>query len=167
VTIEQDIELIKKQETILRFSSFSEEDAWILGSQMREVALARVLPLVIEIRVGTKPLFYTALPGTTPENPDWVRRKVNSVMRFEKSSYRLGLEYLAMGKEFGIARGIDAMNYANAGGGFPIHVRSVGVVGAVTVSGLPQRDDHAFVVENIAAFLGVPLAGLALAEVEN
>jgi uncharacterized protein (UPF0303 family) len=31
----------------------------------------------------------------------------------------------------------------------------VGVVGTVTVSGLPQADDHAFVTEMISAFLGV------------
>jgi uncharacterized protein (UPF0303 family) len=31
----------------------------------------------------------------------------------------------------------------------------VGVVGTVTVSGLPQADDHAFVTEMIGGFLGI------------
>jgi uncharacterized protein (UPF0303 family) len=30
------------------------------------------------------------------------------------------------------------------------------VVGAVTVSGVPQRDDHNFVVEMLSAYLGIP-----------
>ena len=43
------------------------------------------------------------------------------------------------------------------GGSFPLHVAGVGCVGAVTVSGLPQRDDHALVVEALAATCGVPI----------
>jgi len=33
------------------------------------------------------------------------------------------------------------------------NVRRVGVVGAVTVSGLPQLDDHAFLVSQLTVFL--------------
>ena len=38
----------------------------------------------------------------------------------------------------------------------------VGLVGAVAVSGVPQREDHAIVVEALAALAGVPLAEVAL-----
>jgi uncharacterized protein (UPF0303 family) len=164
VTTQNDIAVITLQEQRLQFDHFSEEDAWNLGTQMREVAVARALPIVIDIRIGGKPLFYTAMAGTTPENPDWVRRKVNTVLRFEKSSYRVGLEYKQKGQTFDAARGLDLMNFAPAGGGFPITLKGLGVVGVVTVSGLPQRDDHAFVVENIATFIGVPLDGMSLSE---
>jgi len=41
-------------------------------------------------------------------------------------------------------------------------VRGVGLVGAITVSGLPQRDDHALIVAVLAERLGLPLAELAL-----
>jgi uncharacterized protein (UPF0303 family) len=44
--------------------------------------------------------------------------------------------------------------FAAHGGAFPIRIKDVGVVGTVTVSGLPQADDHAFVTEMIGAFLG-------------
>lgn len=162
MSIESDIALISRQEEALRFTSFSETDAWALGSLMRSTAEERKLPLVIDIRIGTRPLFYTALPGTTPENPDWVRRKVNTVYRFHKSSYRVGREYALRGSVFDASRGLNLMDYAPQGGGFPIHVLGTGVVGAVTVSGIPQRDDHGFVAGMLSSYLKVDYQPLEL-----
>ena len=153
MSLETDIAQIAKQEEELRFAAFSEADAWALGSLMREAAVERKLPFVIDIRIGNRPLFYTALPGTTPDNPEWVRRKVNTVYRFHKSSYRVAREYQLQGKAFDTSRGIDPMEFAPAGGGFPILLAGTGVVGAVTVSGVPQRQDHGFVVEMLCKFL--------------
>jgi uncharacterized protein (UPF0303 family) len=161
MSIIDDITRLKRQEQALRFSSLDEDQAWKLGSAMRERALERNLPLVIDIRINLRPLFYCALPGTTPENPDWVRRKINTVYRFEACSYRVALEYAQSGKAFDESRGITPLDYALAGGGFPIRL-SGQVVGAVTVSGVPQRDDHNFVAESLAAHLGIPYAELAL-----
>jgi uncharacterized protein (UPF0303 family) len=157
-----DIACLKRQEEALQFKAFDEQAAWKLGTQMRDKASAKKLPLVMDIRIGIRPLFYFAMPGTTPENPDWVRRKVNTVYRFEASSYRTALEYKSKGNPFDAARGIDLMQYAPAGGGFPIRIIGTGVVGAVTVSGVPQREDHNFVAENIAEYLGVSYLEIAL-----
>ena len=162
MSLDSDIARIARQEEELRFERFSEEDAWALGSLMRQAAAERKLPLVIDIRIGNRPLFYTALAGTTPENLDWVRRKVNTVYRFHKSSYRVGREHALSGKAFDGTRGMDPMDYAPAGGGFPIHLRGTGVIGAVTVSGVPQREDHGFVVEVLCRFLNIDHALLAL-----
>jgi uncharacterized protein (UPF0303 family) len=161
MSITEDIAALKRQEEVLQFKRFNEDDAWALGSRMRALAMERKLPLVMDIRMGIRPLFYVAMPGTTPENPDWVRRKINTVYRFEGSSYRIGLEYKAKGNAFDQTRGIDPMQYAPAGGGFPIRLAGT-VVGAVTVSGVPQRDDHNFVAECLANHLGLAYTELAL-----
>jgi uncharacterized protein (UPF0303 family) len=42
---------------------------------------------------------------------------------------------------------LPAADYASHGGAFPIALAATGVIGSVTVSGLPQRDDHELVVE--------------------
>jgi uncharacterized protein (UPF0303 family) len=160
--LESDIALIARQEETLRFKTFSEREAWVLGSAMRKAAQDRMLPFVIDIRIGNRPLFYTALAGSTPENPDWVRRKANTVMRFHKSSYRVGREYQLQGRSFDATRGLDPMDYAPAGGGFPIHITGTGVVGAIAVSGVPQREDHGFVVEILCSHLKHDHAALAL-----
>jgi uncharacterized protein (UPF0303 family) len=162
MAIADDIQQIKLQEQKLQFASFSEQQAWDLGSAMRATALSRNLPLVMDIRIGIRPLFYIAMPDTTPENPDWVRRKINTVYRFEASSYRIGLEFKAKGSPFDQSRGIDPLQYAPAGGGFPIRLGGV-VVGAVTVSGIPQRDDHNFVAESLAHHLGIAYKDIQLA----
>jgi uncharacterized protein (UPF0303 family) len=39
------------------------------------------------------------------------------------------------------------------GGAFPVIVHRVGMVGTVAVSGLPQADDHALVVEGLTRYL--------------
>jgi uncharacterized protein (UPF0303 family) len=161
-----DIAALKRQEDILQFKRFNEADAWVLGTQMQERAAERKLPLVMDIRIGIRPMFYVAMPGTTPENPDWVRRKINTVYRFEACSYRIGLEYAAKGNPFDQSRGIDPLQYAPAGGGFPIRLAG-SLVGAVTVSGIPQREDHNFVAESLAVFLGVVYKDIQLPPESN
>jgi uncharacterized protein (UPF0303 family) len=163
MTLENDIARLKIQEERLTFQRFDEADAWRLGSLMRERAEQRNLPLVMDIRVAGRPLFYTALPQTTPDNPEWVRRKINVVMKYHKSSYLVGRELALSGQVLNEARGVYPIDMAPHGGGFPIRIRDVGVVGTVTVSGIPQREDHQFVTECIAVFLGVPFAEIALA----
>jgi uncharacterized protein (UPF0303 family) len=161
MSLANDIEILKQQEAALQFKRLNEDDAWTLGNQMRGAAIAKSLPFVIDIRIGIRPLFYTALIGSTPENPDWVRRKVNTVYRFESSSYRVGREYQLRGANFDASRGLDPLQYAPAGGGFPIRLAG-SLVGVVTVSGIPQRDDHNFVAENLAEFLGVAYSSIQL-----
>lgn len=156
-----DIAQLKLQEERLRFPHFNEADAWALGSMMQAEALARKLPLVIDIRHAGRPLFYAALAGSEADNPNWVRRKSNSTLRAHKSSYRIGRELLQKSETVS-DRGWDPGEHAAHGGSFPIHVIGTGVIGAVTVSGIPQREDHNFTVEMLCCFLGVDHDALRL-----
>jgi uncharacterized protein (UPF0303 family) len=157
-----DLERLALQEQRLRFGEFTEETAWELGTKLRALAQARRLPIVIDIRLANRQLFHSALPGATPDNPEWVRRKSNVVLRFLKSSYRMGRELAAKNDTLDEHRGVSPLDYAPHGGSFPIHVEGAGVIGAITISGLPQRDDHNLVVEALASFLGQPLDDVAL-----
>ena len=118
---------------------------------------------VVDVRFWDRRLFWFAMPGTTMDNEDWVRRKVKAVRRFHKSTYRLGREREATGRLLPPEAGPEAVaECVLAGGGFPLKVRGVGCVGAVTVSGLPERQDHEMVVAGLAAALGVDPAEVAL-----
>jgi uncharacterized protein (UPF0303 family) len=145
---------VEAQERSLVFTRFDNDDAWRLGCELVEIARERDLGVTIDIRRGTQQLFHAALPGTTADNDDWIQRKVRVVQRFEESSYLVGLRSIAAGVPFVDARDdLPVAQYAAHGGSFPIRVRDVGVVGAVTVSGLPQEADHALVVEALRSFL--------------
>lgn len=163
MAIEQDIERLVAQEERLQFECFDAQSAWELGLRMRQCAVERGLKIAIEIRQMGFPLFFSALPGTAPDNSDWIRRKRNVVERFHRSSYAIALDTQKRGTTLPERYGVSLTDFVLSGGGFPIRVRGVGVVGAVVVSGLAQRDDHGFVVEMLAATLGIPLAEVALA----
>ena len=163
MSLEADIAQLKTQEEKLHFESFSEVDAWNLGQAMRKAAIAKSHPFVIDIRVAGRKLFFTALPGSVPENENWVQRKINIVMLKHKSSYHIGRELAQNGKVLNEAQGFNPIDVAPHGGCFPIIIKNVGVVGTITVSGIPQREDHNFVVEHICAYLKLDHAKLKLA----
>jgi uncharacterized protein (UPF0303 family) len=108
---------------------------------------------VVSITRGGQRLFHAALEGTSPDNDDWVERKSRVVRRFGHSSLYMGTKARAAASTFEEQTGLDPAGYAAHGGSFPVTVRRVGVVGSVTVSGLPQLDDHSFVVDQLALFL--------------
>jgi uncharacterized protein (UPF0303 family) len=164
LSLESDIAQLKIQEERLRFKSFDEADAWALGNLMRERAVQKKLPLVMDIQVAGRPLFYTALPGSTPDNSNWVRRKITVVMRLHKCSYRESRDIALSGRPLDELRGFHPIDVATHGGSFPIHIIGTGIVGTVTVSGIPQREDHNFVVACLCEFLKLPLDELALAK---
>ena len=146
---------LEEQESRLVFTRFDNADAWRLGSAMVAAATERELPVTIDIRRHGQQLFHVALPGTTAENDAWIERKANVVNRFAAASYLVGRRLAARGAVLDEALGVEPRLFAAHGGAFPIRIKDVGVVGTVTVSGLPQADDHAFVTEMIGAFLGL------------
>ena len=162
MSLENDLALIATQEKTLQFARFAEEEAWQLGLRLREVAQARSLPVVIDIRRFGQPLFYCALAGSVPDNAEWVRRKNNVVARFHRSSYHVGQELRLQQSTLAAKYDLPAADYAAHGGAFPLTMVGAGVIGSVTVSGLPQRADHDLVVEALAQTLGHEAAALRL-----
>ena len=147
------ISRLEEQERRLVFTRFDYADAWHLGSLLVDLATSRDLPVAVDIRRGTQQLFHAALPGSTADNDHWIVRKVRVVERFGASSFLVGRRLAAKGEALDAKYGVDPADYATHGGAFPVRVEGVGVVGVVTVSGLPQADDHALVVEAIESYL--------------
>jgi uncharacterized protein (UPF0303 family) len=160
--IAEDIRRMKLQEERLQFSAFDSRTAWELGLALKAAAEARQAPIVVDIRLYSMRLLSFALPGGGPDNFDWVRRKRNVVFRFHRSSYAIGRKLAGEGKTLQDLGALPERDYAAHGGSFPILLKGTGCVGAVTVSGLPQREDHVMVVEALALVLGQELGDAAL-----
>lgn len=157
-----DIDRIREQQREIHFAAFDEDAAWALGSDLRRRALDRGAAVTIEVRLGGHTVFLCAMPGTAPANADWARRKRNVVELLHRPSYLVGLESARDGRSELDMMGLAARDHADHGGSFPIVVTGVGCVGAVTVSGLPQRVDHELVVEALAALADVDLGSVRL-----
>lgn len=147
------LETLARQEEELVFDRFDEETAWRLGVRLVEAAHEAGLPVTIDIRRDGHQLFHAARPGTAPDNDAWIERKVRVVRRFGRSSLHVGEAARQAGTTFEEQMRLDPDEYAAHGGAFPVTVSGVGVIGVVTVSGLPQLEDHAFVVEQLSRFL--------------
>jgi uncharacterized protein (UPF0303 family) len=125
----------------LWLAAFDEAAAWALGRDLVETALADALPVAINIRTADRVLFHASLPGAAPLNDRWIARKAATALAFQQPSllvgtlHREGTGSLAM-------HGLDPLSHADHGGAVPVRVRGVGVVAVVTVSGLPQVEDH-------------------------
>jgi uncharacterized protein (UPF0303 family) len=141
------------QEQRLQFTRFDNDDAWRLGCLLVELARERSLGVTIDVRRGDQQLFHCALPGTSADNDAWIERKIRVVRRYGNSSYLVGQRFRDQGTTFEQKSRLDPGLYAAHGGAFPVNVVGVGVVGTVTVSGLPQVEDHLLVVEGLEAFL--------------
>ncbi|CAB3779183.1 hypothetical protein LMG28688_00755 [Paraburkholderia caffeinitolerans] len=159
-----DLQSIAAQENALVFPRFDADRAWQLGASLRELAVARSHAVVIDVRTFGLPLFFCALAGATPENVEWARRKSRVVEHFRRSSYAIGLRVQQSGSSLAEKNGLPVADYATHGGAFPLTVAGAGVIGSVTVSGLPQRADHELVVEALCAHLGADYSKLALAK---
>ena len=140
----------------LVFPQFNEDQAWDLGCRLVSMSKRADFGVVINIRTANRTLFHASLPGSAPLNDNWARRKSNTALQFQESSLLVGTRNLANGQTLA-DQGLDEADYADHGGAVPICVVGVGVVAVVTVSGLPQCEDHALVVRAIIEMLGQSL----------
>ena len=146
---------LTQQEREIQFNSFNNVTALDLG--LRLVVAARTIgqAVTVDICRNGQQLFHYALPGTSVDNDEWIKRKNRVVNRFGHSSYYMGVYYQSRQTTIGEKSLLDPTEYAPHGGAFPIIIREVGVVGTITVSGLPQVEDHRLVVSTLREFLGL------------
>lgn len=137
----------------LQFPHFTKDDSLNLGLLLVELGKSRRLPIAIDITKGDQVLFHVALDGSTPDNEHWIRAKQRTAARYEIPSLLVGLRARLQGGRIEDRGWYDETIYAAHGGCFPIYVAGVGAVATVTVSGLPQQQDHDLVVEALREIL--------------
>ena len=107
--------------------------------------------MAVSVKLGDHEVFHVALPGAKPINDNWIRRKRNLIELTGEPSFLVGQRLAAAGKTLDDLN-LSEVDFAPAGGGYPLIVGDT-VVGSAIVSGVPQQDDHALLVEALAAFI--------------
>ena len=136
----------------LVFPRFAEDTALALGLKVVEMARADNLAIVIDIRTPDRCLFHAALPGSAPLNDLWAARKSATALMFHEASLMVGTRHREKGETLA-KHGLPPEGYADHGGAVPIRVAGAGVVACLTVSGLPQVEDHRLAVRAIEGLL--------------
>jgi endoglucanase len=142
-----------REEQQLQFDRFDDATARAVGAHLVARAEREHKTVTIQVTRGDTVLFKQAMPGASPDHADWIRRKNNLVGRTGHSSFYTHNEVRQAGGDHDALPGLDMRDYAAHGGAFPVIVRGQGVVGTVTVSGLPGPDDHALVVAALKDYL--------------
>ncbi len=154
----EELGILKDQEEKLQFAHFTHQDIWKLGTLMAEEAIRLELPVAISIRLFSGvTAFQYFCKGSSLNNEVWMKRKEMTVREMEMSSLRMYTLYSIAGKTME-DKLMDRYTYACCGGGFPVRVRDVGVIGVIIVSGLPHREDHGFIVRCLKNYLRVETA---------
>jgi uncharacterized protein (UPF0303 family) len=153
------LEILTEQEKALVFDKFDAEDAWKIGNKIREKIVAQDSFATIDISCGERCLFSCCTEGVTPHNLTWIKRKRNTVLEFWQSSYFVTLNLEKNGKSLE-SRGLQIVDYALSGGGFPIRLKNSGVIGAIVVSGMDQSIDHQVIVDAVSEYLGIEVPSL-------
>ncbi len=157
---DDDLRVLEQQEKLLQPAVFGADEAWRLGSCLRDKLIGRAAGGSIEIELAGHLLFACATAGATPGQANWIRRKRNTVHHFARSTYAVGRKLERDGTTLMTSHGLSEADYVAHGGGFPIVLAGTGLVGSVVFSGLPQRDDHNLVVDGLAELLGIDVPRL-------
>ena len=155
--MDREMEIYKilcKQEETLRFDSFDNTDAWELGCLIVNEARSRGLSIAVDIVINGYKVFRYGFPGTNDYNEIWLSRKIKSVTMMHRST--LSIHYMRKTGQEDIYEGghLEPAEYAAMGGGFPIYVNGVGVIGVLAVSGLEHHEDHDMAVTGLCKYLG-------------
>ena len=145
---------LRQQEEDIQFASFGNDTALAVGMALVQAARENGKAVTIDITRGGQQLFHFAMAGTSIDNGEWVKRKNRVVERFGHSSFYIGISLKNAGQTIEEKYLLPESEYAAHGGAFPLIIKGVGVVGTITVSGLPQQEDHELVVSTLKQFLG-------------
>lgn len=149
------VQVVEKQEEMLRVGRFLNSDAWDLGQCMVRKIQEKQIALAVAIRrLNGYVIFQYASEKTALSNQNWMLRKFNTVAFTHCSSLKAWAEAEISGYPMQ-THGLNEKEYVFFGGGFPIRLRSGELVAVATSSNLTHEQDHQFLVDALSEWLSV------------
>lgn len=155
MTVEEVITVLAMQEEILQFNHFTNEDAWALGNLLVAESRKRGMDTAVEIRLNNGYTVFKYAGNTTNLNSQsWMDKMFATVRRMEKSTLLLYSD-LKKTEETLEEVGLDSKEFSCMGGGFPVRVEEVGVIGAILVSNQSHFINHDIIVKALSRYLHI------------
>ena len=107
--------------------------------------------IAIKITVNHIVVFSYVQDGACKSNVDWAMRKQRIVEDEEMCTLRHRV-WMELTDNTWETRKLDPNDYSEHGGGFPIRIKDTGVIGSITVSGLPHLEDHQIIVDALEEY---------------
>jgi uncharacterized protein (UPF0303 family) len=144
--------LAREAQTLV-LPSLTQAEAIEIGQIATSIATDRNLAITIEVRLKEWVVFHLSMPGTTAENDGWIARKSRATLLTGNSTMYERVLAEEQGINWYESKGVTEETHAVHGGCLPLNVSSVGMVGMLLISGLPQVQDHLLGVEIITEYL--------------
>jgi uncharacterized protein (UPF0303 family) len=144
---------ILEQEKLLQFDKFTNDVAFEIGLMLKKKAENDGRQIVVDIQRHGQTLFHFAHENTCMDNEVFIAAKNRIVNRFFHSSLYFAYRVKESNKTPEEAFRADSMEFIPCGGGFPVIVKNVGVIGTITVSNMAEEDDHRYIVEVLKEYL--------------
>ncbi len=137
----------------LTLTSLTQAQALEIGGIAQEFGLDRKLAIAVEVRMKDWTVFHASLPGSSPENDSWIRRKANVVNKTGHSTIYEKVLAEEQGIDWYQSTGLAEADHAVNGGGLALSVVGLGLTGVLLISGLTEVDDHLLGVEILTEYL--------------
>ena len=144
---------LQLEEKLLVLPELTNADGLQIGEIAKSIAVARNLPIAVEVRLGDWTIYHASLPGSTVENQWWIDRKARVVLLKHHSTMYERVSAEERGVDWHKENNLSDETHAIHGGGLPLITKSEGFVGVLLISGLPQVEDHLLGVEVLTEFL--------------
>jgi len=147
------LDVLRKQEEMLRMEKMTADDALELGMIM--IRLARdvyKIPAALRVITGGQTTFSFLMEGTNTNNEWWMTKKINTSRATGTSSIRALVE-IGEGLRTPDPEFENDSNYALCGGCFPLRTAGGHLLGYALCSGMPHHKDHQLLADALNEFL--------------
>lgn len=145
-------ELLSMEER-LKLSKMNLVESAIIGDIAKEYGITKNYPIAIEVRLGNWIVYHVSLPGSKPENQEWLDRKSRVVNLKHHSTLYERVFAQERDVDWYLENNLSQDFYAIHGGGLPLITTEQGFVGALLISGLPHVEDHLLGIEVLTEYL--------------
>lgn len=147
------LEIIEEQENALVFDSFTNEDALTLGNILADITKDVPMPITIRIFLDDIIVYQYTMKGDEETRFGWTYRKYQLIKKTGHSSMHGKVRAMFLDELQDLYAQTDV--YGFGCGGVPIKIKNEGIIGAATISGLPDPADHLLVVKGMEQMLGI------------